>query len=317
MSEKVLEVKDLVVQYGSGRKAFVAVHGVNIEIEAGETLGLVGESGSGKTTIGKAILGLEATKSGSIKFMGRDVTRDSLKKRKNTAAELRVVFQDPYSSLNPEITIGETLIEPLLLKGVKRADALQRARVALSKVGLPDDAADRLPRGFSGGQRQRIAVARALVVDPKVIVLDEPVSALDLSTQAQVLNLLADLAEKEEVGFLFIAHDLDVVRFLSQRVVVLYRGRVMEVGPVDDVVENPKHPYTKGLTAAAPVPNPREQAARRAAWQALQNVNAGKFADNGIGCPYAPRCPLATQICGEKVPELRQIGASQVACHNA
>jgi peptide/nickel transport system ATP-binding protein len=316
-TESLLQVEDLAVQYGKGKKAFVAVKGINFEIAPGETLGLVGESGSGKTTIGKAILGLEKVHQGSVRFIGRDITNDSLKKRKTTAAELRVVFQDPYSSLNPDLTIGETLTEPLRINGVSKSDAMQKAREVLVKVGLPAEAVDRLPRNFSGGQRQRIAIARALIVEPELIVLDEPVSALDLSTQAQVLNLLADLAEKEKVGFLFIAHDLDVVRFLSKRVIVLYRGQIMEHGPVDEVVTNPRHPYTRGLTAAAPVPEPELQAKRRAAWQELQRRDNSKFPDNGAGCPFIARCPIATEICSSQNPPLRKLGESWVACHHA
>ena len=266
----------------------------------------------------------EKAHSGSIRFLGRDITNHSLKQRKKSAEELRVVFQDPYSSLNPDMTIGATLVEPLGLLGVSKDESMRRAREVLVKVGLPAEAVDRLPRNFSGGQRQRIAIARALIVDPKLIVLDEPVSALDLSTQAQVLNLLADLAASENVGFLFIAHDIDVVRFLSDRVVVLYKGRIMETGPVEEVVTNPRHPYTQGLIAAAPVPRPAEQAERRKQWLELQerkNAMTGVFQMQGPaivgGCPYFNRCSISTDICGKQVPELREIGAVKVACHHA
>lgn len=322
--EPLLQVSDLSVRYGSGRKAFTAVSDIAFEIAPGETLGLVGESGSGKSTIGKAILGLEKAHTGSVRFLGRDITGDTLKQRKDSAEGLRVVFQDPYSSLNPDLTIGETLIEPLRIKGVPKDKAIQLAREVLVKVGLPAEAVDRMPRNFSGGQRQRIAIARALVVDPSLIVLDEPVSALDLSTQAQVLNLLADLAKSEDVGFLFIAHDLDVVRFLSDRVVVLYKGRIMEMGPADEVVTNPRHPYTQGLIAAAPVPRPAEQAERRRQWLQLQerkNAATGVFnvqapALSG-GCPYYNRCAISTELCATTMPELREIDAVKVACHHA
>jgi oligopeptide/dipeptide ABC transporter ATP-binding protein len=323
-TDALLEVSNLSVKYGSGKKGFVAVSDIALEIAPGETLGVVGESGSGKSTIGKAILGLEKAHSGSIRFLGRDITHHSLKQRKKSAEELRVVFQDPYSSLNPDMTIGATLIEPLGLLGVGKDEAMRRAREVLVKVGLPAEAVDRLPRNFSGGQRQRIAIARALIVDPKLIVLDEPVSALDLSTQAQVLNLLADLAASENVGFLFIAHDIDVVRFLSDRVVVLYKGRIMETGPVEEVVTNPRHPYTQGLIAAAPVPRPAEQAERRKQWLELQerkNAMTGVFQMQGPaivgGCPYFNRCSISTDICGKQVPELREIGNVKVACHHA
>ncbi len=313
----LLEVVDLEVQYGKGKRAFTAVSGVNFTIKSGQVVGLVGESGSGKSTIGKAILGLEIAKSGKILFEGRDITKDSLKKRKESAAGIRVVFQDPYSSLNPALTVGETLIEPLIVAGVKREEALARAREVLTKVGLQAEAADRYPRNFSGGQRQRIAIARALIVKPKLIVLDEPVSALDLSTQAQVLNLLADLSQSENVGFLFVAHDLDVVRFLSDDVVVLYKGRIMEYGNVENVVVDPKHPYTQTLTAAAPVPDPGAQKLRRENWQKLQVSLRQQVEDDGKGCPFISRCPIAQAVCGTGMPALREIGKVKVACNFA
>jgi oligopeptide/dipeptide ABC transporter ATP-binding protein len=315
-----LEIRDLVVRYGSGRKARQApsaIDRVSFDIAPGETVGLVGESGSGKSTIGKAVLGLQPPTSGTVRLHGQDITAMSLKQRKTLAADLRVVFQDPYSSLNPARTIGQTLVEPLRLMGVRADVALQKARKGLESVGLPGEAVDRYPSQFSGGQRQRIAIARALVCDPKVLVLDEPVSALDLSTQAQVLNLLADLRDQHGLAFLFIAHDLGVVRFLAQRVVVLYRGRVMESGPVESVTQQPRHPYTVALTAAAPVPRPAEQAARRAAREALGVGTAGTAQPSSTGCPFVPRCPLATEVCVADRPPLRLVDDSLTACHHA
>ncbi|MDH2443167.1 ABC transporter ATP-binding protein [Amnibacterium sp. CER49] len=315
-----LEVTDLVVRYGTSRKARLAppaIDRVTFDIRPGETLGLVGESGSGKSTIGKSVLGLQPPTSGTVLLHGRDITKASLKERRGLAVDLRVVFQDPYSSLNPSRTIGQTLVEPLAVLGVRRAEALQRARATLESVGLPADAADRYPAQFSGGQRQRIAIARALVCDPKVVVLDEPVSALDLSTQATVLNLLADLRDQRDLAFLFIAHDLGVVRFLAQRVVVLYRGQIMESGPVEPVTQGPQHPYTVALTAAAPVPRPAEQAARREAREALGFRTAGVAAPAAAGCPFAPRCPLVTDVCRAERPPLRHAGDSLSACHHA
>jgi peptide/nickel transport system ATP-binding protein len=252
-----------------------------------------------------------------VKLHGQDITGMSLKQRSSQVADLRVVFQDPYSSLNPARTIGQTLVEPLRLLGVKGADAMQKARSGLESVGLPGDAVDRYPAQFSGGQRQRIAIARALVCDPRVVVLDEPVSALDLSTQAQVLNLLADLRDQRGLSLLFIAHDLGVVRFLSQRAVVLYRGQVMETGPVDAVTQVPRHPYTVALTSAAPVPRPAEQAARRAAREALGMGTAGAASASATGCPFVPRCPLSTDVCVQQRPPLRLVGQSLAACHHA
>ncbi|WP_222195127.1 oligopeptide/dipeptide ABC transporter ATP-binding protein [Modestobacter italicus] len=315
-----LEVRDLVVRYGRGRKARSsppAVDRVSFEIAPGETLGLVGESGSGKSTIGKAVLGLQPPSAGTVRVHGQDITGMSLRERSRRVADLRVVFQDPYSSLNPTRTIGQTLVEPLRLMGVTGAEALQRARSGLESVGLPGDAVDRYPTQFSGGQRQRIAIARALVCDPKVIVLDEPVSALDLSTQAQVLNLLADLRDQRGLSLLFIAHDLGVVRFLSQRTVVLYRGQVMESGPAEAVGLTPRHPYTLALTAAAPVPRPGEQAARRNAREAAGFGAASTASPGATGCPFVPRCPLSTDVCVEQRPPLRLIDQSSTACHHA
>jgi oligopeptide/dipeptide ABC transporter ATP-binding protein len=315
-----LEIRDLVVRYGSGRKAKKsppAIDGVSFDIMPGETVGLVGESGSGKSTIGKAVLGLHPPAAGSVKLHGRDITTMSLKERSRVVADLRVVFQDPYSSLNPARTIGQTLVEPLRLMGIKGEPALAKARAGLESVGLPGEAVDRYPSQFSGGQRQRIAIARALVCDPKVVVLDEPVSALDLSTQAQVLNLLADLRDQHGLAFLFIAHDLGVVRFLAQRAVVLYRGQVMETGPVEPVTQAPRHPYTVALTAAAPVPRPAEQAARREAREAAGFGTAGAAQPSPTGCPFVPRCPLSTDVCLEQRPPLRLVGDSLTACHHA
>ncbi|WP_116453608.1 oligopeptide/dipeptide ABC transporter ATP-binding protein [Blastococcus litoris] len=315
-----LEIRDLVVRYGTGRRARQAppaIDDVSFDIAPGETVGLVGESGSGKSTIGKAVLGLQPPASGTVRLHGQDITTMSLQQRRTTAADLRVVFQDPYSSLNPARTIGQTLAEPLRLMGVDAAEALRRARRGLESVGLPGDAVDRYPSQFSGGQRQRIAIARALVCDPRVLVLDEPVSALDLSTQAQVLNLLADLRDQHGLAFLFIAHDLGVVRFLAQRVVVLYRGQVMESGPVESVTQQPRHPYSVALTAAAPVPRPGEQAARRAAREALGVGTAGAAQPSATGCPFVPRCPLATEVCVEQRPPLRMVDGNLTACHHA
>jgi peptide/nickel transport system ATP-binding protein len=201
--------------------------------------------------------------------------------------------------------------------GVSRAEALDKAREMLLAVGLPADAVDRYPRQFSGGQRQRIAVARALITEPSLVICDEPVSALDLSTQAQVLNLLADLREQRGLAYLFIAHDISVVTFLAQRVVVLYRGQVMESGPSREVTQRPRHPFTQALTAASPVPRPAEQAERRAKREASGVKTAGVVDATGVGCPFAARCPLATELCRTERPELRQLGGSQVACHYA
>jgi len=267
-STPLLEVRNLVVRYS--KKGPAAVDDVSFTIARGETLGLVGESGSGKTTIGRAILGLQPVTSGQILFEGRDITRASVAERRALQGDLRAVFQDPFSSLNPRRPIGDALTEPLRVARVPAAERERRAQEVLAAVGLPAGSGERYPRQFSGGQRQRIAIARALVTDPRLVVCDEAVSALDLSTQAQVLNLLAELRAGADLGYLFIAHDMAVVEFLAQRVVVLNRGKVVEQGTTSEVLGNPQHHYTKVLMAASPVPDPDEQARRREAWQALK-----------------------------------------------
>lgn len=264
----LLEVRNLSVRYG--RKGPLAVDDVSFSIARGETLGLIGESGSGKTTIGRAILGLVPVTGGQILFEGRDITRLSAPDRRALQGDLRAVFQDPFSSLNPRRPVGDALGEPLRVAGVPRAERERRVQAALDSVGLAPGSEDRYPRQFSGGQRQRIAIARALVTDPRLVVCDEAVSALDLSTQAQVLNLLADLRAGGDLGYLFIAHDMAVVEFLAQRVVVLNRGRVVEQGLTSEVMRAPQAHYTRVLMAASPVPDPDEQARRRDVWRNLR-----------------------------------------------
>jgi peptide/nickel transport system ATP-binding protein len=264
--ETLLEVKNLVVDYagkGLRRRRFRALNDVSIDLRAGETLGLVGESGSGKTTLGRAVLGLVPGVTGTISFEGKEITALSGARRRASARDIQVVFQDPYTSLNPMMAVGDILSEPLLAQGASRVDANARIRELLDQVHLPADAVRRLPREFSGGQRQRIAIARALAISPKLIVCDEPVSALDLSTQLRVLELLSEIQERTGVAYLFISHDLAVIRAISHRVVVLYKGEIVERGSAAEVTSRPSHPYTQRLLMSAPVPNPAEQAVRR------------------------------------------------------
>ncbi|GAA3219778.1 ATP-binding cassette domain-containing protein [Actinocorallia longicatena] len=262
----LLEVNDLRLSYpGKGFRARPAeiLHGVSLTVAEGETLGVVGESGSGKTTIGRALLGLAEPSSGSIRFDGRDITHVGAKERRRLARDIQVIFQDPYTSLNPSLTIGDILTEPLIAQGTPAAAARTRVADLLERVGLPEDAAQRLPREFSGGQRQRVAIARALAPEPRLIVCDEPVSALDLSTQTRVLDLLIDIQRRTGVAYLFISHDLAVVRHISHRVAVLYRGDLVETGPAGPVTTAPEHPYTQKLVLASPVADPVEQERRR------------------------------------------------------
>jgi len=273
----VLKVTDLDVTYaakGFGKTGFKALHSVSIEIGQGETLGLVGESGSGKTTLGRAILGLAPVTGGQIEFLGDDITRVSRAKRRLLSRDMQVVFQDPYTSLNPSMEIGQILAEPLQIQGLDALEAKKRIAELLDQVGLPSDALSRLPREFSGGQRQRVAIARALALSPKLIVCDEPVSALDLTTQARILDLFLQIQKDTGVSYLFVSHDLDVVRHISHRVAVMYKGEIVEQGPASQVTVNPEHPYTQKLLMASPVPDPDRQAKRREERRALLQLQA-------------------------------------------
>lgn len=262
----LLEIDDLSVAYRRGRRTNVAVSGVSFDVGAGETVGLVGESGSGKSTIGKAILGLVPVHSGRLRFAGEDITAATASRRRGLTRDLQVVYQDPYSSLDPTKPIGYTLAEPVQVHDPGPREAVRHRVVEmLRRVGLDGDAARRYPAQFSGGQRQRIAVARALILSPRLVVCDEPVSALDLSIQAEVINLMARLQREIGASFLFISHDLTIVRHISDRVVVLKDGRIVEQGDADAVYANPQHAYTERLLAAAPVPDPDEQARRNEA----------------------------------------------------
>jgi len=266
MTELLLDVKDVVVEYpikGFRKPPFRALKGVSLDIRPGETVGLVGESGSGKTTLGRAVLGLAPVTGGQILYKGQDIAHLGRQGRRALSSEIQVVFQDPYTSLNPSLTIEQILVEPLTVRKVGRADASKRVLDLLDQVGLPSNAADRLPREFSGGQRQRIAIARALALDPRLIVCDEPVSALDLSTQARVLDLFRQIQEQTGVAYLFVSHDLAVVRHLSHRVAVMLHGEIVEWGDGDQVTSRPEHPYTQRLFLAAPVPDPDRQTRRR------------------------------------------------------
>ncbi|MCD2499097.1 ATP-binding cassette domain-containing protein [Microbacterium nymphoidis] len=265
----LLSIRDLRVSFpGTGLRArrTDVLTGVSLDIRRGETLGLVGESGSGKTTIGRAVLGLVPVASGTITFDGQRIDGASRSRRRQLARELQVVFQDPYTSLNPAMPVGATLAEPLIAQGVAGAQAQRTIAELLDRVRLPRTSVDRLPREFSGGQRQRIAIARALALSPRLVVCDEPVSALDLTTQEAVLELLTEIQDDTGVAYLFISHDLTVVRHLSHRVAVIHRGEIVEQGDTAEVTERPQHPYTRKLLLAAPVVDPVRQRERRLAF---------------------------------------------------
>ncbi|HEY9355075.1 MAG TPA: ATP-binding cassette domain-containing protein [Arthrobacter sp.] len=279
-NNRLLEVDKLAVEYpGRGRKpAFKALEDISFSIREGETLGLVGESGSGKTTIGRAILGLVKPSGGHIRFDGKDISHAGRHDRRNLSRDIQVVFQDPYTSLNPSMTVEDILSEPLTIQGTNKKDALERVRGLLDRVRLPANSGGRLPREFSGGQRQRIAIARAIAVKPRLIVCDEPVSALDLTTQATVLDLLVEIQEATKVAYLFVSHDLSVIRHISHNVIVLYKGHIVEQGRAAQVTSQPVHPYTQRLFMSAPVPNPAQQRERREARRQLVAATAGQAA---------------------------------------
>jgi oligopeptide/dipeptide ABC transporter ATP-binding protein len=294
----------------------VAVSFPSMTVERGETVSIVGESGSGKTTIGSTILGLRAATSGSIRLRGKEIANASRKERRALRSTLQAVFQDPYSSLDPSKTIGEAVAEPVRVAQRDVPGKEVRARVAaiLAKVGIAEEAMSKYPAEFSGGQRQRIAIARALILEPEIVVCDEAVSALDVSVQAQVLNLLDDLQREAGTSYVFISHNMAVVRHISDRVVVLYRGQVMEQGPAAAVCDRPAHPYTRLLLASVPVPDVKAQMARRVA-RVHSATRSNLEPRDGVGCPFAPRCPFAEEKCVVATPPLQPLpDGRQVAC---
>lgn len=269
-AESLLNVTDLEVDYGNRRRPKQVLHRVGLDIGAGECVGLVGESGSGKSTLGKAVLGLAPVTGGSIRFDGQDITDLRGAARRALAKDIQVIFQDPYGSLNPMMSIVDILTEPLLVTGTSPASARRQVAQMLERVGLPASALERYPSEFSGGQRQRVAIARALVRGPRLVICDEPTSALDLTTQSTVLDLLIELQRETGVAYLFISHDLGVVRRICHRVAVMHRGELVETGPGETVTTAPEHAYTQRLLMASPVADPLLQARRRQEWLALR-----------------------------------------------
>ena len=310
----LLEVKNLVVEYVVGNKIVHAVSDVSLEIARGETLGLVGESGCGKSTLGRAVLQLRRAQSGKVLFDGEDLTSMRGEALRKMRRRVQLIFQDPIASLNPRRRIGDIIAEPLIIAGYKDANKRQElVREVLGAVGLdPALVVDRLPHEFSGGQCQRICIARALVLNPEFIICDEPVSALDVSIRAQILNLLEEMKTRFRLTLLFIAHDLAVVKAVSDRVAVMYLGRICEVGPSEQLFAKPAHPYTALLIEAIPVPDPDVRPA--------ESVPVGEPPSPiapPSGCRFRTRCPRADRRCAEDVPELRPIAAGKyVACHH-
>ena len=318
MSEPVIRVEGLEkhfqIRTGSlGRKALIhAVNGVTLEIAKGETLGIVGESGCGKSTLGRTILKVWEPDAGRIWCDGTDITGLSQRQMRPWRRRMQMIFQDPYASLNPRFTVGELIAEPMeIYRTHGESEQRERVQELLETVGLKPDHIRRYPHEFSGGQRQRIGIARALALEPEFIVCDEPISALDVSIQAQIVSLLERIQDEKGLSYLFIAHDLTMVRHISHRIGVMYMGGLVEVGPADEICEHPIHPYTKLLMSAIPIPDPIQ--ARRQRPQ-LPEGEVPSPIHLPAGCPFAPRCPHARQECRETVPPLKDAGGRQVAC---
>ncbi|CAN5346707.1 ATP-binding cassette domain-containing protein [soil metagenome] len=314
MTKPLLSVENLTVEYPVGGRSLFAVSDVSLSVARGETLGLVGESGCGKSTLGRAVLQLRRPTGGKVTFDGTELTSLDGEAMRLMRRRLQLIFQDPIASLNPRRCIGDIVAEPLIIIGVKdRAERDRRVREVLTAVGLdPDQTVGRLPHEFSGGQCQRISIARALILEPELVICDEPVSALDVSIRAQILNLLEEMKRRYGLTLLFIAHDLAVVKAVSDRIAVMYLGKLCEVAPTEQLFARPAHPYTALLLDAIPVPDPTVRPSI--------NVPIGEPPsplDPPSGCRFRTRCPRADAVCADKVPELREVGPGQfAACHH-
>ena len=313
MSAHLLRVNDLTKHFATPGGTVHALDGVTLEVAEGETLGLVGESGCGKSTLGKTLVRLYEPDAGHVELMGTDISHLGAARLRPLRRQMQMIFQDPFASLNPRSTVARILEEPMLVHGAgSRMDRRAKVAALMQRVGLRPEHGARLPHEFSGGQRQRIGIARALALSPKLVICDEPVSALDVSVRAQVLNLLADLRDEMGLAYLFISHDLSVVRHISDRIAVMYLGRIVEVGPAAMLWDRPLHPYTEALLSAVPTTN----AAQRRTRMPLEGDLPSPI-DPPSGCRFRTRCPRATAVCAAEVPPMRRYAPAHLAaCHH-
>lgn len=312
-NDPIIQMKNLTKKFKLGRNKFLhAVDDVSLDISHGEILGLVGESGCGKSTLGRLLIKLHEPTSGTIKFRGEDVSKPlSIAERRKFSRDVQLIFQDPYSSLNPRMTVKDIIAEgPDSCKLWKDSEREAKVSAWLERVGLHPSHASRYPHEFSGGQRQRIGIARSLALEPRLVICDEPISALDVSVQAQIVNLLKELQRERNLTYLFIAHDLSMVRLICDRMAVMYLGKIVEIGTASQVYDNPQHPYTQALVNSNPIPDPEFEKTRK---RTLIQGEIGSPVNPKPGCRFAPRCPYVMPICRSQDPELKEVADGQLA----